>query len=321
MQLKALVLGGAGFLGSHITEAFLRHGFDVTVVDGLMPRTGGRKENLKECLSAIELMVGDVDQVQGLEQSAESADVIVDCMGWTLHAEAQADPTYDLELNVGSHTAFLARAAKRIAGHAILLGSRGQFGKQKQLQIHEDACFHPVDVQGVHKVAAEDTFRLYSQRYGFPCSSLRLPNCFGPRQKTEGKELGTLGDLLSAAADSRDYAVYYPDRPKQVAYCADVAEDVVRLAMSDAKGFEGLNYPGMTVSMRQIGDTLNAICGYSCWYEQDVSSPHIDVGEATMVGDKLAATIKGWSTTTLSTALSETLTYFESRRQSIDLAV
>ena len=78
---SVLVAGGAGFVGSRITDYFLASGWSVTVVDGLMPRTGGREANLDDRVNFIKSRIEDAGR--DLEAALAATDVVIDAMGWT----------------------------------------------------------------------------------------------------------------------------------------------------------------------------------------------------------------------------------------------
>jgi nucleoside-diphosphate-sugar epimerase len=123
---SVLILGGAGFLGSEIAKVYAKKGSQVTVIDGLMPRTGGNKKHLSEVLSSIQFIDKRIEQVTNLSQLLDSHDLIINCMGWTLHFAAVEDPFYDLELNLQSHLHLIKHLKE---GHQVIfLGSRSQYG-------------------------------------------------------------------------------------------------------------------------------------------------------------------------------------------------
>src|SRR3954454_18867383 len=158
MRASVTVLGGAGFIGSRVVERCVAAGLQTTVIDGMLPKTGARPANLNACRSSINLETRRIEHAENLSDVLRSSDAIVDCMGWTCHRSAALDPLYDLELNVQSHVAWLSRVPPRREQRVIYLGSRVQYGRVDGV-IDESTPMRPVDVQGVHKLAAEHHFQ------------------------------------------------------------------------------------------------------------------------------------------------------------------
>ena len=75
--MKCLIAGGAGFVGSHVTARFVQAGHEVTVMDGLLPRTGGRRENLAGLLSDIRFLDMPVEQALDLAELVGESDLLV----------------------------------------------------------------------------------------------------------------------------------------------------------------------------------------------------------------------------------------------------
>src|SRR5712691_11841726 len=145
---SVVVLGGAGFIGSHIVERFGELGNDVTVIDGLLPNTGGARENLQHCRAHVRFIELRVEDVRNLGDILGQADVIVDCMAWTSHMDALGDPELDLRLNATSHLHVVRTLQPGSRAKIIYLGSRGQYGNPEVAEIDETTSMLPVDVQG-----------------------------------------------------------------------------------------------------------------------------------------------------------------------------
>src|ERR1700730_9672248 len=88
LMASALILGGAGFIGSNICRHLAARGFHVIAVDGLMPRTSGNATNLASATNKIEFIPDCVEQVKAFADLLSGHDIVVDAMGWTSHLEA-----------------------------------------------------------------------------------------------------------------------------------------------------------------------------------------------------------------------------------------
>jgi UDP-glucose 4-epimerase len=188
--MRALVTGGAGFIGSNLVDALLARGDEVIVVDDL---STGRRENLAAAesggASLVELDIRDGEGIAALCRDCEPETIF--------HLAAQidvrrsiADPGFDAGVNAGG-TANLLEGA-RAAGSArfVSISTGGAIygeGEGQQLPLAEDAPVEPLSPYGQSKFAAEGYVALYERLYGLSGVSLRLGNVYGPRQDPLGE--------------------------------------------------------------------------------------------------------------------------------------
>ena len=312
---SALVLGGAGFVGSHIVRRLVSGGAAVTVIDGLIDGTGGKRENLAAVATHIRLIETPVEDVGGLAELVRGSDVIIDAMAWTSHLAALRAPEKDLRLNAASHLALIRHLPAQTVSHVVFLGSRSQYGNPDAEWITEDTPMRPEDVQGIHKVAAEGYYRVYAGLWGLNVVSLRFPNCFGPRQRTEGEDIGLIGQFIRMLLDNQTVTVY-EQRRRAVVYAPDVADVVYRLAAAPAAGFRPLNLAGFELSIEALVQTIIRHTGRGAY--RVLPAPRdlarIDSGTARVVEDRLREYIGVIPRTDLDEALALTVRYFESVR-------
>jgi UDP-glucose 4-epimerase len=185
------VTGGAGFIGSHVAEAFLARGRRVLVIDDL---SGGRRENVPE---GAELHVLDV-------RSPEAADLVRSAGIETLaHHAAQMDvrrsvedPLFDAEVNILGGLN-LAEAARCGGVRQILFASTGGaiYGEQECFPAAEDHPARPLSPYGVAKLAFERYLFYYHVAWGLDVTCLRYANVYGERQNAHG-EAGVVAIFL-----------------------------------------------------------------------------------------------------------------------------
>ena len=186
------VTGGAGFIGSHLADAFVEQGCRVLVIDDL---SGGRRENLPAEAEFHQLDI----------RSSEAAELVegtgVDLL---LHLAAQmdvrrsvADPTFDADVNVvGSLNLF--EAARRGGVRQVLFASTGGaiYGEQEVFPAGEDHPVRPVSPYGVSKLAVERYLFYYHVAYGLDVGCMRYANVYGERQNPHG-EAGVVAIFLN----------------------------------------------------------------------------------------------------------------------------
>ena len=311
--MNCLVAGGAGFIGSHVVEKFVQAGHTVTVLDGLLPRTGGRRENLASVTDKIRFIDQPIEKVSDLPALIAEMDVIVDCMGWTCHRLALADPLYDVALNVSSHLPLLQAIEEGSGKLFIYLGSRGHYGNPKVTRINEETAMVPEDVQGVNKLAAESLVRVMAKLKKISALSLRFGNCFGPRQPVLGDDIGLVGSFLRDVLQGRVVELYGKNRTRPVIYAEDVATAVLQCAeQRPATGFEAFNLAGHDVPLEELLACLIRTAAQGSYTMRDFPEEikKIDIGNAEFCGDKLRARLGHMQVTSLETSLANTVAYF-----------
>ncbi len=180
---RLLVTGGAGFIGSHVCDAFLSAGWSVTALDDL---SSGREENVSP---GVELVVADI-------RSPEAAD-LVEYGGFEVvsHHAAQIDvrvsverPDHDASINIMGLLNLLEASVKGGVRRFVYVSSGGVvYGEPELLPVSETAPKLPLSPYGVSKLTGEHYLRFYREIHGLEGVSLRYSNVYGPRQDPHGE--------------------------------------------------------------------------------------------------------------------------------------
>lgn len=313
MSNRILILGGAGFIGSHIAERFAQSGWQTTVVDGLLPGTGGSLANLAHLGTAVTRIFLPVEAVTDLVPRLDAADLVVDAMAWTSHLLAMRDPLRDLQLNAQSHLTALIALPRTRCRRVIYLGSRGQYGNPSVDPVLESTPMEPVDIQGVHKLAAESYYRILGAKHGIDVISLRLPNCFGERQPFQGEDPGLIGGFLRDALANKVIEIYGSDRRRCVLYAGDAADIVFKLAHTTLSGFTPFNSGGHEVPIAHLAHTIARLVGRGRCEVMPLPPQvkAIDAGSARFDASRLAAAIGPVPLTALENSLARTLHWIQ----------
>jgi UDP-glucose 4-epimerase len=231
MARRALVTGGAGFIGSHVADLFLRAGWEVAVLDDL---SRGRRENVPagarfypcDVRSAAAAEALDRERPQLLCHHAAQIDV----------RRSMADPRHDADVNVGGLLNLLQAAVKAGVEQVLFASSGGAYGETDVVPTPESHPLGPVSVYGASKAASELYLGVFRATHGLRFAALRYANVYGPRQDPLG-EAGVVaifcGRLLAGTPctvngdgrQTRDYVF---------------VEDVARANLLAAeKGFQG----------------------------------------------------------------------------------
>jgi UDP-glucose 4-epimerase len=176
--LKALVTGGAGFIGSNLVSLLLRRNARVRVVDDL---STGYADNLADL--DVDLVVADVCDDSVLDHAAADMDVIFHLAASVGNARAIADPVADSRTNVIGTIRVLEAARKHGVPKVVYSSSAGIFGELMTLPIREDHPQYPLSPYGVSKLAGEKMCLAYRDLYGIETVCLRYFNVYGPNQR------------------------------------------------------------------------------------------------------------------------------------------
>lgn len=222
--MKALVTGGAGFIGSNLVDALLARGDEVTVLDNL---STGRRVNLDGAL-ANGARLAEVDICDDAAVGAVFADARPELV---FHLAAQIDvrrsvtePAFDAAVNVGGTANVLEAARVTGVDRVVFISTGGALygeGADKQLPLPESTPIAPLSGYGQSKYAAEGYLGLYERLHGLSGMALRLGNVYGPRQDPLGEagvvaifcgllKNGGLPTVYGDGTQTRDY-IYVGD--------------------------------------------------------------------------------------------------------------
>jgi UDP-glucose 4-epimerase len=218
-SMRAVVTGGAGFIGSHVADALVARGDEVVVVDNL---SSGKREFLNAGAELVEADIRD-----GLELGG--TDVV-------FHLAAQADvqtsvrrPDYDAHVNVVG-TVKVAEAARAAGAQVVFASTGGAIYGECDEPAHEDAPLRPLSPYGVAKLCGEEYLLGWNRIYETPHVVLRLANVFGPRQDSS-LEGGVVSIFLERLARG-DTTTIFGDglQERDFVYVGDVVDALLAAA-------------------------------------------------------------------------------------------
>jgi UDP-glucose 4-epimerase len=261
--MRALVTGGAGFIGSHVVDALVARGDQVRVLDDL---SSGRSENLEGAIAAgaelIEGSVTDAAAVDGLFDSWHP-EVVFHLAAQIDVRRSIADPVYDLGLNVGGTIRLLEGARGQEACRFVFASTGGAIygeGEGRDLPLAEDADRRPDAPYGQSKLAAEGYLSLYRRLYALDAVALRLGNVYGPRQDPFG-EAGVVAIFCNALLGGSCPTVFGDGlQTRDYVYVGDVAAAFLAASASDGEGAYNLG-TGAETSVLALGELIAGECG------------------------------------------------------------
>ncbi len=252
--MRAIVTGGAGFIGSHVVEALLARGDEVTVVDDL---SSGKRENVPEGAS---LVVRDIREgLTGVFEDARPETCF--------HLAAQVDvrvsverPEHDASVNVLGTIAVLD-AARPHDAQVVFSSTGGAIYGECDGPASEAAERRPLAPYGVSKLAGEEYLAAYNRLYGSRHVSLRYGNVYGPRQDPHG-EAGVVAIFLGRLAEGEAPRIFGDGtQTRDYVYAGDVAQ--ATLAAADQyRGVFNVG-TGVETSVRELYELCRHVAGSS----------------------------------------------------------
>jgi UDP-glucose 4-epimerase len=271
--MKALVTGGAGFIGSNLTDALLARGDEVIVVDNL---STGRRENLEPGLANGAILVeADIRDREALEElfGRERPEVIFHLAAQIDVRKSIADPAFDASINVGG-TANVLEAARVAESRRVVFSSTGGAiygeGEGQQLPLAEDAPLAPEAPYGQSKFAGEGYLALYERLYGLSSVPLRLGNVYGPRQDPLG-EAGVVAIFCGCLREGKQPTVFGDGKQtRDYIYVGDVVSAMLAAADAETKGPINIG-TGIETDVLELVSALGELGGGD--FEPDFAPP------------------------------------------------
>jgi nucleoside-diphosphate-sugar epimerase len=250
---KAIVTGGAGFIGSHIVDALVSRGYDVHVVDNLF---SGKKEFVN---SKATFHLLDVRNLESLRPVFEGAKYVFHEAALPRVQFSIKHPIETNDANVGGTMNALIAAADAGVEKFIYAASSSAYGDQDTLPLREDMAANPKSPYGLQKYVGERYCQVWSQVYGLKTVSLRYFNVYGPRQSAEGAYALVISKFLKLRKDGLPMTVTGDgEQTRDFTNVRDVVEANLLAAESDRVGVgEVLNIgAGRNFSVNRVASLI-----------------------------------------------------------------
>lgn len=229
--MKCVVIGGGGFIGSHLSEALLENGHQVRVFD----KQGARFLPMLERAGA-DIFAGDFLSQDDIQKALQNADVVYHLISATVPQVSNENPIFDVEANVLG-TLRLLNAAREANIKKIVFASSGGtvYGIPKEIPIHEAHPTNPTSSYGITKLTIEKYLQLYSTLYGLNYCILRIANAYGERQPVTGTQ-GVIGAFLLKAIRNDTITVWGDGSVvRDYIYVNDIIDAFMKAAVYDGE--------------------------------------------------------------------------------------
>ncbi len=250
--MKAMVTGGAGFIGSHLVEALLQRGTDVVVFDNL---STGSVEHLSGCMDEIEFIEADIRSEPDLRRAfSTGVDVVFHLAAHISVSDSMKNPALCLDINVHGTNLLLQTAAQTGVKKVVISSSAAVYGDQQQLPITESALLQPLSPYGASKQMDETLAALYTRSFNLPVVCLRYFNAFGPRQNPDSPYAAAIPIFFQRVMQNEEIVVYGDgNQTRDFVYVKDIARANILSAESTAADGMAVNIcSGVPTSIRQL---------------------------------------------------------------------
>ncbi len=253
--MRALVTGGAGFIGSHIVDRLLVDSHQVVVLDDF---STGKKQNLPEH-NNLQVITGDVGDFNDVDQ-------VMDRIDWVFHHAAVASVPKTINDPFGSHktnylgTLNVLEAAKKYnVKKVIFAASAAAYGDLPGLPKEEYMPVKPLSPYAVDKLASENICQVYHRLFGVETVCLRYFNVYGPRQDPSSPYSGVISVFSDKLRGDKQVVIYGDgEQTRDFVNVADVVDANIKVAISDNSAGEVFNIAtGQIVTLNKL---LSVMC-------------------------------------------------------------
>lgn len=306
--MKIMITGGAGFVGSHLSEHLLKKHHEITII------TRKNTKNIQEIKKDIHLEKIDVANSKKLEESIikNKPDLIVHLAGNTSHSKSFEDPLRDLNSNTKSTLNILEILRQFLPNCKFILGSTFVvIGRPSKLPVNEQTSCNPTTLYGVNRLSSEYYTKIYNQVYGLNTNIFRITNSFGPKEQVIPNK-NAINYLIYRAFKKEDITIYNNGKFfRDLIYISDVVNGIEKII---GKGKSGELYwisSAKKTWFYQLGSILEKLTEANTKYVKPPKyTKKVDVGNFVVDNSKIKSL--GWKPKiSIEEGINETLKFFK----------
>jgi len=257
--MKFLVTGGAGFIGSHITERLLAGGHQVRILDNF---STGKRENIPVS-DAVSVIEGDVGDFNTVREWMEGIEVVYHEAAIASVPETVGNPLGSERTNYRGTLNVLEASRQTGVRRVIFASTAAVYGDLPELPKTENMPVRPLSPYAVDKLASEYACQVYAQLYGLETVALRYFNVFGPRQDPSSPYSGVISIFADSISKGKQPNIFGDgEQTRDFVYVADVVEANIRAATAPAAAGKAINVAtGSTITINELLHTVCRIQG------------------------------------------------------------
>jgi UDP-glucose 4-epimerase len=232
--MRALVTGGAGFIGSHIVEELLRSGASVRVLDNF---SSGKRENLETFQGDLEIRAGDLRDAEAINAATRDVELVFHLAAFISVPQSLLEPDNCFSINVAG-TATLLEAARQAGVRKVVLSSSAAlYGNTDKFPTDEQTPLMPLSPYALSKHVNELYAHLYTQTFNLPVTALRYFNVYGPRQNPNSAYAAAISVFAQRLVNGEPITIYGDGKQsRDFIFVKDVVRANLQAAESDAAG-------------------------------------------------------------------------------------
>ena len=252
-----LVTGGAGFIGSHISEALVRRGHRVRVVDSLVT---GYARNVRD---GVEFVQGDLADPAVAKAAVAGMDYVIHQAAIPSVPRSVEKPEESHRANIDGTLQVLLAARSAKIKRVVFAGSTSVYGDTELLPKTEAMPTNPLSPYALQKLMGEMYLQMFTRLYGLETVTTRYFNVFGPRQDPGSPYSGVISLFIKALSDGTQPVIYGDgEQTRDFTYVTNVVDGVLRAAETPGVGGEVFNVATSSrTSLNQLLATLKKIFG------------------------------------------------------------
>ncbi len=256
-----LVTGGAGFIGSHIVQQLLDHGYDVRVLDDL---SSGKRANLPQSHSRLEFIEASICDREMVEQTCSGVDAVIHLAALVSVPLSIATPEKSAEVNVTGFLNILnCLKRQQFKGRFLYASSSAVYGSDtgEQPLCEDCAPGELISPYALDKYMNERYAELYSTLYGIRTLGFRFFNVYGPRQDPSSQYSGVISIFMDRALNGDSIAVYGDGlQTRDFVYVGDLAEILVKSMAGNVQGVLNLG-TGLATQVNELAYLVKKTTG------------------------------------------------------------
>lgn len=257
---RCLVTGGAGFIGSHLVDGLLDAGATVVVLDNFAT---GHRHNLEHCADRIDLIEGDIRDLETCQRACEGAAVVFHQAALGSVPRSVEAPATSLAVNVGGTANVFTAARDAGIDRVVYASSSSVYGSNEELPKREGREGAPLSPYAVSKWMTEELADTYARVYGMQLIGLRYFNVYGPRQDPNGPYAAVIPKFFAACARGEAPSIHGDgQQSRDFTFVADVVRANMLAATAEIEGAIALNIgAGSTTTVTELAENIIALMG------------------------------------------------------------
>ena len=243
--MKVLIIGGNGFIGTHLVDTFLQHGHKVRVFDYSL-------DKFRDKIKDVDYRIFNFDNIAELTESLTDIDIVYHLAGSSVPSTSNLDPTMEIQKNLLPTIRLLEIMVKLKRKKIIFFSSGGTvYGNPVSSPTDENQYLAPISSYGIIKVTIEYYLKLYERLYGIKALIIRPSNPYGPRQGHQFTQ-GIISTFLRELQLDEELTVFGDGKStKDYIYISDLVDACYKLSLSYDSGEYNIG-SGVGVSINEI---------------------------------------------------------------------